>query len=270
MYYEIIYLTNARNVYQMIDSLYFQIEEKAVKSQNSGEINYLDYLNILAKKQKTETDISTAENNLNIAYERLFALMNTNEDFVIVSEKISQINLDIGSIENNIEYQIFAKQSDFFASLINVNRQHYAPDFNLGYFYGSNNYPNSKTYNGFTIGIDIPLFWSEQKANTNAAKISYQINQNQFEDNLYKLNSKQKQLILELENYKELIRKYEETGSNLSEQIIFSAQKSYEAGEIDYFQFVNSMDNALNSLLYHYENISKYNKIILELKYLTI
>jgi cobalt-zinc-cadmium resistance protein CzcA len=270
MYYEIIYLTNARNVYQMIDSLYFEIEEKAIKSQNAGEINHLDYLNTLAKKQKTETDLSTAENNLKIAYEKLYALMNSQDNFTIVYEEISKLKVETGNLENNIEYQIFKNQTDYFESIINANRQQYTPDFNLGYFYGSNNYPNSKTYNGFTIGIDIPLFWSEQKANTNVAKISYQINQNQFEDNLFMLNSKQKQLLIELENYKELIRKYEESGSNLSDQIILSAQKSFEAGEIDYFKFVNSMDNALNSLLYHYENIAKHNKTIIELKFLTI
>jgi cobalt-zinc-cadmium resistance protein CzcA len=196
--------------------------------------------------------------------------MNSQDNFTIVYEEISKLKVETGNLENNIEYQIFKNQTDYFESIINANRQQYTPDFNLGYFYGSNNYPNSKTYNGFTIGIDIPLFWSEQKANTNVAKISYQINQNQFEDNLFMLNSKQKQLLIELENYTELIRKYEESGSNLSDQIILSAQKSFEAGEIDYFKFVNSMDNALNSLLYHYENIAKHNKTIIELKFLTI
>ena len=270
MYYEIIFLTNNQNVYQTIDSLYYKIEEKAIKSYDAGEINYLDYLNILAKKQKTEADLFTAQNNLGIAYEKLSTLMNYNSEFKIVYEEIAILQNDSINFENNIEHQIFKKQSAYFSNIIKEYKHEFTPDFNVGYFFGTNQYANNQIYQGFKVGIDIPLFWTEQKTNYNAAKISYEINQNQFEDNIYKLKSKQAQLLLELNKYRALIKKYEDNGANLSNQIIISATKSFDAGEINYYEFVSSMDNALNSLLYHYENIAKYNSIIIELDYLTL
>lgn len=269
-YYEIIFLTNNRYVFQKIDSLYNNIEDKAIKSYEAGDINYLDYLNILAKKQKTEADLFTAQNNLEIAYEKISTLMNYNSKFTVFYEKIAILKNDSNNFENNIEYQIFKIQSKYFNNIIKEYKHEFTPDFNLGYFFGTNKYVNNDIYHGFTVGIGIPLFWTEQKSNYSAAKISYEINQNQFTDNIYRLKSKQTQLFLELKKYEELIQRYEENGANLSDQIIKSANKSYNAGEINYFQFVNSMDNALNSLLYHYENIAKYNSIIIELDYLTL
>lgn len=269
-YYEIIFFTNNRNIFQKIDSLYNNIEDKAIKSYEAGEINYLDYLNILAKKQKTEADLFSAQNNVEIAYEKIYTLMNYNSKFTVFYEKIAILKNDSNNFENNIEYQIFKIQSKYFNNIIKEYKHEFTPDFNLGYFYGTNKYVNNDIYHGFTIGIGIPLFWTEQKSNYSAAKISYEINQNQFADNIYRLKSKQTQLFLELKKYEELIQRYEENGANLSDQIIKSANKSYNAGEINYFQFVNSMDNALNSLLYHYENIAKYNSIIIELDYLTL
>lgn len=269
-YYEIIFFTNNRNIFQKIDSLYNNIEDKAIKSYEAGDINYLDYLNILAKKQKTEADLFSAQNNVEIAYEKIFTLMNHNSKFTILFEEIAILQNNSNSFENNIEYQIFKIQSDYFNNIIKEYKHEFTPDFNLGYFYGTNKYVNNDIYHGFTVGIGIPLFWAGQKSNYSAAKISYEINQNQFADNIYRLKSKQTQLFLELNKYEKLITKYEENGANLSDQIIISASKSYNAGEINYFQFVSSMDNALNSLLYHYENIAKYNSIIIELDYLTL
>jgi cobalt-zinc-cadmium resistance protein CzcA len=270
VYNELVLLMSKKNVYQMIDSLYLNIESKASKSFTAGEIDYLNYLNITAKKQKSENDLIKINNEIKITSDKLSAIMNYNMPFIVDNDSLIQLQINLTLDYNNIDSLISAKTAEYYNSVIDLNKQQFAPDFDIGYFYGTNQYDDNKSYHGFMIGLNIPLFWTKQNAELNASKISYKINQAQTDDKLFQLNSKKKQLLLELEYYSNLIQKFEINGRKLSEQIIYSAQISFENGEIDYFTFVSSMDNALNSLLFHYENIAKYNSIVLELKFLTL
>ena len=62
---------------------------------------------------------------------------------------------------------------------------------------------------------------------------------------------------------------YDSSGRELSEEIIRSSQKSYEVGEIDFFQLVMSIENALTLTIDYLENVDKYNQVALEINYLT-
>ena len=73
-----------------------------------------------------------------------------------------------------------------------------------------------------------------------------------------------------LKKYKEAIDYFESMGDSLSSKIIESARKSYELGEIDFFNFAMSIENALNLQLDYFDNIAEYNKIALEINYLQL
>ena len=62
---------------------------------------------------------------------------------------------------------------------------------------------------------------------------------------------------------------YTASGKQLSEEIIRTTERTYTLGEIDFFQFVMSIENALSITRDYYENVSKYNYLALEINYLT-
>ncbi len=47
------------------------------------------------------------------------------------------------------------------------------PDITLGYFNGTNNYAGAQHYQGFEVGLGIPLFFGEQRAKVNAKKLPW-------------------------------------------------------------------------------------------------
>ena len=115
----------------------------------------------------------------------------------------------------------------------------------------------------------LPLFFGEQKARIKANKITININENLYEHYLSTTRAKYAELKSELMKYQKSLDFYNTTGKQLSEEIIRSSQKTYQIGEIDFFQFVLSIENALTLNIDYLENVSKYNKVALEINYLT-
>ena len=71
----------------------------------------------------------------------------------------------------------------------------------------------------------------------------------------------------ELDQHKEMIRYYNENGKNLSQEILKTAEMSYKNGEIDFFQYIQSMENVITIELDYLESVLSYNKSYLELYY---
>jgi cobalt-zinc-cadmium resistance protein CzcA len=149
-----------------------------------------------------------------------------------------------------------------------VERNRLLPDISLGYFNGTNQYEGSQNYQGFLLGLSVPLFFGEQKARINANKIAVDINENMQAYYVSATMAKYTELAIELKKYQQSLDMYNNSGKELSEEIIRSSQKSYEVGEIDFFRFVMSIENALKLTVDYLDNVSKYNQVALEINYL--
>jgi len=77
-------------------------------------------------------------------------------------------------------------------------------------------------------------------------------------------------LFTELKKYEEALEYYDDEGENLSKEIFDTAKKSYQSGEINFFQYIQSIENSLQILLDYLQNLNLYNQKIIELNYLTM
>ena len=64
-----------------------------------------------------------------------------------------------------------------------------------------------------------------------------------------------------------MIKYYTENGQSLSKEIIKTANMSYKNGEIDFFQYIQSMENAISIEVDYLNNVLAYNTSYLELHY---
>ena len=72
----------------------------------------------------------------------------------------------------------------------------------------------------------------------------------------------------EIAKYQESINYYNATGKKLSEEIIKVANSSYKNGEIDFFQYIQSLENAVSIKIEYVEAVLQFNSNQLELHYL--
>jgi cobalt-zinc-cadmium resistance protein CzcA len=268
-FYEIQYLLNKQQVYLKIDSLYSTFEKGSAFSYRQGNISRLDLLNAKAKQQQIKAATNELKYSLNIAYQNLQTLIQYDSAFEIPLQPLDFIAVKEISLESSPGMQLMRMRTNRELALLQVERNRMFPDLSLSYFIGTNSYEGAKNYQGFMVGLSLPLFFGEQQAKINAGKISVNINETLLANELALLKAKHSELLIQLKKYQESIAVYHQSGKELSEEIIRSSQRSYTLGEIDFFQFVLSIENALALTIAYYENVSKYNQVTLDINYLT-
>lgn len=83
-------------------------------------------------------------------------------------------------------------------------------------------------------------------------------------------NSTYEQLRNELEKYRQNIDYYQTSGKQISDELIKFATSSYEIGEIDFFRYIQSLENATQLRLDYLDNLAKYNQTVIALNYLIV
>lgn len=268
-YYQIIYLLNQEQIYMRIDSLFNDFIRNAEMRFEKGDISRLDVLNAIAKQQQNSQMVKDLQFDLLSEYQKLHALMQCDSVYNVPLQPLEIIQIQPVSPDSTVDMQLLALETEYENALLNVERHKLYPDLSLSYFNGSNSQPASKYYQGFQVGIGVPLFFGEQNSRIKAGKIAVEIKENIKASELLLLKSKHEALNNEIQKYTASINYYNLTGKELSDEILRTAGVTYHTGEIDFFQFILSVENALAISSEHLTNISKYNYIALEINYLT-
>lgn len=268
-YYSVQFFQEKQRYFMRVDSLYARMSVMAETQLRLGDISRLDKLNVQAKKQQTALELSKIAIEIQNAYSSLKAMMQTNEDFQISENGLKTIVVQKPEFQNNPVVQQYRLRSDYLKISSKAEQHQLLPDISLGYFYGNNRYENARGYHGFQVGLGIPLFWGSQRSKIKASRIASDANELLLQNNLILLEMKYRNLQNELSKFSKTIDFYNNTGRQLSGEITRTASRSYETGEIDFYQFAVSMENALKLQLDYYEAVSEYNRVALEINYLT-
>jgi cobalt-zinc-cadmium resistance protein CzcA len=268
-YYEIVYLLNKQLIFTKVDSLYRNFTKMTELRYQKGDISRLDLLNTKAKQQQISVALSEVKFNLESGIEKLKALIQSDSIFDVPMQDLTLVPVQETSPESSPDILLLKIQNEYQNAMLKVERNRLLPDLSFSYFNGTNSYEGAKNYQGFQVGMAVPIFFGEQNAKIKANKIAVNINENLQLNDLTTLKAKKAELSNELTKYKESIDYYNTAGKELSEEIIRSARQSYDMGGIDFFQFALSIENAMALTLNYYENVSKYNYFALEINYLT-
>jgi len=65
------------------------------------------------------------------------------------------------------------------------------------------------------------------------------------------------------------LKYYEEEGTVISDEILKTATLSFKNGEINYFQYILSLENAYEIKLDYLNSLNDYNQTVIAINYLT-
>jgi len=269
-YYQLLYLKNKKQHYLYLDSIYSGFSAAASRQYETGESNYLEMLNarskheqLLISKRQTELEVSKATNELQ-------RLLQSDSAVDIGYAGLPVLTLaGNGNISDPITL-LYTSYSEIQKARLSEERNSLLPDITLSVFNGTNNYAGSKNYFGYQAGLALPLFFGGQRAKIKSARIDYEIALTEEENLKLQLASRKAALKDELEKYSESVNYFTNSGSKLAREIYRTAQKSYQNGEIDFFRFIQSLETATEIELNYLDNLAGYNRIILDLNYLTL
>ncbi len=267
-FYNLRYAKNKAKTYQLLDSLYQNFAHAAKRRFELGESNYLEMITAQSKQMQLKTNYKQALQEVIIFQEQLRKVVQV--DTIVIEDKPSN-KLEINSIptKDNIGLQYFENNKLYYKALQQQEKQNLLPDLSAEYFQGTNSTLNSNI-KGYQFGVKIPILFSGNTSKIKASILAYQAIEEQQNDYKIKYAAEYNSLLAKLQQYEEAIIYYETQGENLSKEIIKTAERSFKHGEIDFFQYIQSVENAKEIELTYLENLNNYNQTVIVINYLIL
>ena len=128
-------------------------------------------------------------------------------------------------------------------------------------------YNSTPQFQGFVVGLSVPIFAGSSIAKAKSAKTNIEREQKNADYVSQQFKSHLEQQSEQLVTYASLIDYYKNTAMPNANLIIKNASKAYQNGDISYVEYVQSIETASQIQLNYYEAIYNYNQTIITIQY---
>lgn len=138
-----------------------------------------------------------------------------------------------------------------------VARRDYYPDFSVGYMYQQR--PGMPDMNGFTVGINIPVFYRTKQREAVRQATEERISAERTRDNRQnELNFELKQQYLAAQASDQLLRLYSQGVVPQSSLALESSMSAYQVGNVDFLTVLGNFSTLLNYQIDYYRELANY------------
>ena len=267
-YFQLQYAYAKSNTFRFLDSLYQDFAKAAQRRFELGETNYLEKITAQSKQKQLHTLYQQSLQEVEIAREQLKKQVQT-DTFSILKAIPEKLVLEATELPQNPSLLYYESSRNYYSAYKNRETQNLLPDLNFEYFQGTNS-GLDYTLRGFQLGVKIPLLFNGNASKIKAAKIALSTVEEQRKDFQLKLESQYQSLMAKLQSYEQAIAYYQSQGKELSEQLILTAERSFKEGEIDFFQYIQSIETAKEIELTYLDNLNNYNQTVIAINFLTL
>ncbi|MDT8347173.1 MAG: TolC family protein, partial [Flavobacteriaceae bacterium] len=267
-YYQWLYLSHYLDELKYIDSVYSDFSYAAQRKFELGESNYLEKITAQSQQKIIALELEKVNTELKNSLEALKNAVKAQEDFQPMLQPLPILKTktnEVVSTENPFK-QSLVKQEQAAQQEWKVEQNKWFPGLNASFFWGSNSTLN-QSLEGYEFGLKIPLFYWGQQASVKKAKHQYALQQAMSTSLSADYDRGYQQLRLELAQLQQQLQYFESEGQQLSNAILDTAQKSYKNGAIDFFQYIQSLQNAWQIRREHLSLINTYNQVVLKLNF---
>ncbi|WP_019671220.1 CusA/CzcA family heavy metal efflux RND transporter [Eudoraea adriatica] len=267
-FYEYQYAKEKEFIYKQIDSLFRNFASIAQRRFELGETNYLEKITTQSRQKQIQIKLEEAAQDVALAYGNLIKVVQAEDHINIGLASQKKVELSFKGLENSIELEYYSKRVNLFDNQRNYEKQLLLPDLSLSYFQGSNSTLN-ENLSGYYLGLKIPLLFFGQSSKIKASSIAREIAIEESKEYEVQLKFQYLSLNAELIKQEKALKYYEEEGTSLSDEILKTATVSFKNGEINYFQYILSLENAYQIKLDYLNSLNEYNQTIIAINYLT-
>jgi heavy metal efflux system protein len=266
-YYQYLYGIFLQKLNKELDSIYTDFLKNAELRFKTGESGNIEVLGAKAKNKEIELQRIQLDFDIS-AYQKQLQFFMQSKDAVVPDAKLPlkypEVRPEMAKPEGLLLH-IYDQQNTIVLKEQEALRVQLSPKIGGGYF--AQTIDKSFIYQGIFAGVQIPLYKKSTLARVQASELT--IAQNKLMQAHIQLHytNNQAQLIQEYEKQKVGLQYYETEGLNYANQIIATAQKSYRAGDMNYWQYINFLNQALDIKKQYAEAIHVYNQAAIQLQY---
>ncbi len=259
--------TTRLSIYDSIFSIYSDFSRMAQRKFEEGESNYLEKITAESKANQIKIEQEQLQQELTNSLLAIKALLQSEDSLILKGKTLYQLELDkpISSTENlslsamELDQQIAKRNSS-------LAKNELLPGISASYFTRSNS-AIEENFSGYQIGLNIPLLFFGDRSKIKSANIQERAKEAALEDAKISLKQEQSQLVNRLAVQQKALNTYQENQLKMADELLKTAQLSYKAGEIDFFRYVQSLEQAQRIQLDYLTKLRDYNQTIIDLNY---
>jgi len=244
--------------------------EKTTAETKRGQLSQLLIQN--------ETDFATAYNSLK-------TLMNTSEEFTIDNNGnfqplVLSSSFDTTLLANNPSLKVLYQQAVIAEQNKKLETASTLPDFNVGYFNQSLigvqtingadvNFDGSKRFQGFNVGISIPITFFSNASKIKSLDYKQQALQKEAENGKLLLQNKLQNAFQQYNQNLSQYNYYKTTALPNADIIISTAKVGFKSGDIGYIEYLQALQTATDVQLSYLQSVNQINQSIININFLT-
>ncbi len=256
-YYQLAYLYAHREFFKESDTIFSAFKKSAELRYRTGESTLLE--STTAKTQLLETQNKAVGNETEIAItlSQLQILLGVNYA-VDISDKLSRlpVSADRNSIAHNPGLGYLRQQQEIATKEKSVEVAKMFPDIKLGYFNqsiignqmvdGQDVYfGNGDRFQGFTLGLAVPLFYGSYRSKIKSAEIQKSIALSDLKSFEAQVEGQLQQAYKNYQRYQNTVNYYEQSALPNVKLIEQNGKSAYQSGEIDFQDYLTSLKGVM-------------------------
>ncbi|HNP06167.1 MAG TPA: TolC family protein [Cyclobacteriaceae bacterium] len=280
-FYQLAYLKTLDKWLLHLDSIYVAFQRAATLRYQYEETNLIEKTTAETQAMQIRTQLRQNDADIRIFQTRLQTLLNTNESLDIQFDSLTarEVSLpDTSSLVNNPLLSWFRQQIMVAERQKTVEKNRLLPDLSASFFSQTlidtqveANSPQlataSNRFQGFGIGIAIPLWIKPQAARVKAAQSELAATESMYAFQEKNFQGRLNELIQDYLKYSESLRYYLEASLPNAELLLNQSQRAYESGEIGYVEYLQSLRTATEVRTGYLATLNNYNQAVISIEY---
>ncbi|WP_163410689.1 CusA/CzcA family heavy metal efflux RND transporter [Flavobacterium ajazii] len=270
-FYQYLYGIELQKLNNELNTIYTKFLKNAELRFKTGESGNIEVISAKAKVKEIETIKAQIEYDLAIYQKQLQYFVQS--DNIVIPDVTSPLQykntIDVNSskaeglVNDYYSQQILVSQKE-----TDVFKAQKMPKLGVGYF--AQTIDTESLFQGFTAGLQIPLFGRVNTARTKASEISVSQSQMELDRNKLALKLKKEELQNEFDKQQKALLYYQNEGLEYADQIINTAQKSYANGDMSYWSYISFLNQAIDIKKQNAEAVHLYNQSAIQLRFPSI
>jgi heavy metal efflux system protein len=283
VYWHYVYLAAKQKLLSYQDSLFSGFQRAAELRARAGETNRLEMITARSQSLEIRNQLFEVSSDIGTYSRKLMVLMNCRKTVIPSETELHKIDAGFPQDSTRLEQSplLGYVQQQVEVSRLNkkLEQSQMLPDLSIGYFNQTiigtqevNGMPREFgpdfRFQGVQAGIAIPLWFGPYASKSKAAKINENIARTDAENYSLSIAGSYQSALDEYKKYSVTIDYYEKQAIPESDLIIEQSTRAYRTGEMDYLDYVLSLNRALSIRQNYLDALDSYNHTIISLEYL--
>lgn len=246
--------------WKVLDSLYSSMSHIVQRQIEVGQGTKLD--GVQARSRSGEVSAAYIQSGLDVAFcqQQLHALVQTEAppglpESPLRSALVLADENSLVSPENDPKLLELQSRQLNSEAIQKVEQNKIAPTINAQYFRGFGIGENATNFDGYQVGIGVPLFGMSQFKRVQASQIQSEASQSLLQSYETRQQAVWTSLLANRQKYKQMVNYYETEGLPLANEIIKTSARSFSAGEIDIYQQLQSYESSRQTRLNYLDQL---------------